>query len=274
MNSYLSSYPWTGLSDITYDRLVASAKANDQDPKDRWMDQWNYFSGLAKRKLVLTGMVPDPIIKPALQIKAQGLISDLDAYRAMIPVSENIPQAAAAREYAEFWQTGKNVEEFGRQLMGITQASLITAEQSKASVAQAKASMTTDEINFLKTKAGGDEQYFSQLYNNLYLSKLAEQYGSIIGSAAVSQVKSMIESNQKYLDQYDPHKQAFLEHTVDAIENPLEGIKKLVEKAKDNIPDPQETFKKVLKWVAMIGGTGVILTGIMTGKLFKALKRR
>lgn len=201
-----------------------------------WKEQYSYYKSYAAQKLLLTDMVEDKILKPALLEKISNIKMDIEAAEGPIQFFSTLDDRTRKIQFEEFWDAAMRAKQFGRALEGIVQASIITAEEAKRAADIARNSITQEQVAELQQKAGSDDLYFSQLYQNIYMSNLASEYEKAIGEMGpeiLSDVKRQIESSNQWLEENKPN--PVLEMAggaVDMIGDEIDKIKRKADEIK------------------------------------------
>lgn len=184
----------------------------DKTSVQRWLEkQYDRWSSQIERTMIIVNKLPDIAGKAGFQKRGQELQGDIALTKTEIDgitaQSERGVQIVADSVLTTF----DEVAVFGRNVATVNPGISVIDADAGSLAREAENNITGAEMEQLRQSAGGDDYYFTQLYNNLFQKKLLEQYQALMPKEALADIKRQIADSDRYLKENKPNK--FLENT-------------------------------------------------------------
>ena len=262
LGQYSSPNPWSSFITDVIGRAGRPPEglALRRAQADLWQDQLTNARSRAATKIRISSLLENDAIRTGFEKRAAELNQKLNTYPKMITALTEIgpsgellfPESGLMKSYINFDELREKINELGHAMQGLEKSAPLLSTSAKQLADEARAQMTPEQISQLKSQAGGDDLYFAQLKNQLFLTKLAELHARELGPDIMADINRQIEDNERYLEEAKPTivSQALESDALDTALN-------IAKDARLNIPD----IGGMGKWAIMIG-TGAAALGV------------
>lgn len=242
----LSDYGSYGSWKVVIGEVGKTYGNYDKTSVQKWLQgQYDRWSSQLARTMVIVNKLPEIAGRAGFQQRGQELRGDINLTKTEIAgitaQNERGVQIVADSALTTF----DEVAVFGRNVATVNPGISVIEADAGSLAQEAENSVTGAELEQLRQNAGGDDLYFSQLYNNLFQKKLVEQYESILPKEAVADIKAQVKASDEYLQENKPS--AFLENET------VGKVLDYYEKEGNPFSNPWKALPTGLKWAIGIG---------------------
>lgn len=233
---------------------------------DQVMEDYDDAYARATRGLSRARTISDAFIRDLHVQRATDILSQYPPIERRLLGFEGMSRSSIESALKDFDALWVQTNTFNRSVETVEKKEGILQSSAEDLAQAARNEITSGEMEQIRAAAGGDDQYFANLYQQAFMSNLVEKYGEELDPYILTPIKQQITKTKTYIEAAGPESPS------------INAILYAADMAKDAIarlPKPSMfggIAGNTLKWAAMLGG-GVLLGGfVLTSAAVRGLK--